>query len=146
MTVSNYGLVHGDLHQGNLLLEGTQIFLFDFDDCEYHWFAHDIAMIFFYLSQAFAEPQSPSEFWAKNLPPFWSSYQQFYPLPLSELADLPDFILLREALLYALVHQVEDLSQASPEFLERQRQRRQRLESQSVNLDWPEIFARLKGP
>lgn len=39
-----FGLSHADLHQGNLTVDGHQIYAFDFDDSCYHWFDHDVAV------------------------------------------------------------------------------------------------------
>ncbi|MEL6180079.1 MAG: phosphotransferase, partial [Myxococcota bacterium] len=46
---ATYGLVHSDLHQGNFFITAAnpgdpdpgQLWVFDFDDCEYHWFVND---------------------------------------------------------------------------------------------------------
>jgi Ser/Thr protein kinase RdoA (MazF antagonist) len=38
----SYGLIHGDLHQGNFFVNQGRITAFDFDDSCYHWFAYDI--------------------------------------------------------------------------------------------------------
>src|SRR5204862_203499 len=39
-----YGLIHGDLGETNYRYQGTQLNIFDFDDCCYHWFAYDLAI------------------------------------------------------------------------------------------------------
>jgi len=40
----NYGLIHHDFHHRNFFLDGSDISLFDFDDCCYCWFICDIAI------------------------------------------------------------------------------------------------------
>ncbi|WP_349305702.1 phosphotransferase [Bacillus sp. FJAT-49711] len=43
-TLNYFGLVHNDLHQGNLHIVNGEIVLFDFDDCTYQFFAQDLAV------------------------------------------------------------------------------------------------------
>ena len=38
----SFGMVHADLGPGNFRIDGERINVFDFDDCQYTWFAHDI--------------------------------------------------------------------------------------------------------
>ena len=40
----SYGLVHGDFHHGNFLVEGEKITLFDFDAAEYFWYAGEVCV------------------------------------------------------------------------------------------------------
>ncbi len=46
---SGYGLIHQDVHGGNFFVADGGITLFDFDDCLYAWFMHDVAMTLFYV-------------------------------------------------------------------------------------------------
>jgi Ser/Thr protein kinase RdoA (MazF antagonist) len=39
-----YGLIHGDFGETNYRYQNSQLNVFDFDDCCYHWFAYDIAV------------------------------------------------------------------------------------------------------
>ncbi|MFW9926318.1 MAG: phosphotransferase enzyme family protein [Candidatus Thorarchaeota archaeon] len=39
----NFGMIHEDVHNGNLLLDGNQLTVLDFDDCVYGFFIFDIA-------------------------------------------------------------------------------------------------------
>lgn len=38
-----YGLCHGDFHSNNYYVEYNNVWLFDFDDCEYEFYLYDIA-------------------------------------------------------------------------------------------------------
>ncbi len=40
----SFGIIHGDLHQGNFFVDGDQINVIDFGDSIYGWFALDIAI------------------------------------------------------------------------------------------------------
>ncbi|MCJ8343943.1 phosphotransferase [bacterium] len=45
-TRESFGLIHGDLHTGNLLLdEQDEMIMLDFDDCLYHFFVDDLAVV-----------------------------------------------------------------------------------------------------
>lgn len=40
---SRFGLIHADLRLANLLVEGEQTRVIDFDDCGFGWYMHDLA-------------------------------------------------------------------------------------------------------
>jgi Ser/Thr protein kinase RdoA (MazF antagonist) len=40
----SYGIIHGDLHQGNFFVDGDKISIIDFGDSIYGWFALDVAI------------------------------------------------------------------------------------------------------
>jgi len=44
----SYGLIHYDLHPWNFYLDGERIYVFDFDDCLYGWFALDIGVALYH--------------------------------------------------------------------------------------------------
>lgn len=39
-----FGIIHSDLHPGNMHFDGNQLTFFDFDHCAYGWRAYDLAM------------------------------------------------------------------------------------------------------
>ncbi len=41
---STYGVIHADIHHRNFFADGTNITIFDFDDCICGWYAYDIAV------------------------------------------------------------------------------------------------------
>ena len=49
MDRDSFGLIHVDLHAGNLFRHGDTIVPFDFDDCIYSWYVNDIAMALYYV-------------------------------------------------------------------------------------------------
>ncbi|CAM4338483.1 phosphotransferase [Paenibacillus alkaliterrae] len=56
VTPDNFGLIHGDINVGNFTVDETgEITLFDFDECQYSWFAEDIAIQLYYLLYVFGE-------------------------------------------------------------------------------------------
>jgi len=44
----SYGLIHCDLDQMNILIDGDHIGVLDFDDCKYGWFALDIGIALYH--------------------------------------------------------------------------------------------------
>ena len=43
-TPDRYGMIHADLHLGNLMSDGNELTVIDFDDSGYGWFAHELAV------------------------------------------------------------------------------------------------------
>jgi Ser/Thr protein kinase RdoA (MazF antagonist) len=41
---STYGMIHADLHPGNLLVGGERLTVIDFDDCAFGWHVYDMAV------------------------------------------------------------------------------------------------------
>jgi Ser/Thr protein kinase RdoA (MazF antagonist) len=41
---NTYGLIHGDFGETNYRYRSSQLNIFDFDDCCFHWFAYDVAV------------------------------------------------------------------------------------------------------
>lgn len=40
----HFGLIHSDLHLGNVMAHGDDLTVIDFDDCGYGWFIHELAV------------------------------------------------------------------------------------------------------
>jgi Ser/Thr protein kinase RdoA (MazF antagonist) len=45
---STFGMIHADLHDGNLLVDGERLTVIDFDDCAFGWYAYDIAVALYH--------------------------------------------------------------------------------------------------
>lgn len=101
----NYGLIHTDLHLGNMVMdESNKLTFFDFDDSAYKHFISDIAIVIFYR---FVYQNPPIEFknektvWMLNN--FFKGYNKNNRLPKEELLLLNDFLKLRELTLYTVI-------------------------------------------
>jgi Ser/Thr protein kinase RdoA (MazF antagonist) len=107
--VENYGMVHQDAHGGNFFVNNAgEITLFDFDDCCYSWYINDLAIVLFY---ALAGRGYDSKFVPKFMKPFLAGYVKENILEPSSLAEIPNFLKLREIDLYAVIHRSFDVNE-----------------------------------
>ena len=102
-----FGLVHFDAHGANFLVDSVdQITLFDFDDCNYNWFAYDIAIVLFYM--VMWEKDKPT-FTRLFLEKFFEGYRQEFRLDPVWLETIPMFLKMREIDLYGVIHRSFDV-------------------------------------
>jgi len=69
----HWGLIHADLHPGNLLFQGKEVGAIDFDDCGWGYYLYDLAVI---LSELRGRPAYP-----KLRRALLQGYCQLRPLP-----------------------------------------------------------------
>lgn len=104
----SYGLVHLDFHRSNFHVDEGTIHLFDFDDCQYSWFADDLAMALFYA----VAPNCTSEEDLSNAATFFhhllQGYRSEHALADDWLEHLPLFLKRREIDLYIVIHRSLD--------------------------------------
>jgi amicoumacin kinase len=106
-----YGLVHSDLHQGNLFIQDGQLTAIDFDDCSYTWFANDIAIALYYALWTPKRQVTDKVAFAKEyLTSFLHGYEHELTFDSSWLQHFPDFLQLRHLILYAVLHRSWDAS------------------------------------
>lgn len=98
------GLVHADLHHGNLLLHEGRWTAIDFDDCGYASYAFDLAMPIFYALRA--DKERSSRLAAERfVPPFLRGFRRWAPDPECTAEELCDLLRFREVeLVVALGH------------------------------------------
>jgi amicoumacin kinase len=103
----SFGLIHGDPSLANCFVDEGRLHLFDFDQCEYGYFASDIAAAVFEtaIHVAGGGAAKAAKFW----PTFWSGYRQENQLDPSWLEQLPDFIRLRDAWIYVHFHRIHNM-------------------------------------
>ncbi len=105
--IDNFGVIHTDIHSGNFFYDGDEIHVFDFDDASYHWFASDIAIPLYY-SLLYRIPASEKEerqrFGQAFLDSFIKGYQKGNQLPEGWKKQVPLFLMLRDVVLYAVLH------------------------------------------
>jgi len=124
---NSYGLIHQDAHAGNFFVDDDDnIILFDFDDCIYAWYANDIAIVLFYAVMGAKDwPAFTNTFMTR----FLTGYAEENRLPSAWLAEIPNFLKLREIELYAVIHRSFDVQNLQDPWVKRYMDgRRQRIE------------------
>jgi len=112
---NNYGLIHSDLHLGNFNIHDNQLYLFDFDDSSYHFFASDLAIPLYYtlLSRNLSEKGDNKQFARFFMSHFLTGYQRHYQLHEKEIQLIPLFLRLRDVSLYNAMLKKYDLEHLS---------------------------------
>lgn len=100
-----FGLIHADMRLANLLVDGSDIQVIDFDDCGFGWFMFDIGSALSFIEH---DPQVPElcEAWL-------TGYRRVRGLPAADADEIPTFVLLRRLQLVAWVgsHKFADAAQ-----------------------------------
>ncbi|WP_078115869.1 phosphotransferase enzyme family protein [Clostridium beijerinckii] len=108
-----FGLIHADLRLANLLIEGEQMKVIDFDDCGYGWFMHDMA-----ASISFIEDKPI----AKELIDSWiEGYSKVQKLQKEDINEIDTFIMQRRLQLMAWLashHESDPVIELSKGFTE----------------------------
>lgn len=90
------GLVHADLHSGNVLLNGERWTAIDFDDSGYGAYAFDLAMPLYYALRAQRDRAAP-EAAAAFLTPFLRGFRRHAPEPAGGSEAVAYSLMLRDA-------------------------------------------------
>ena len=134
-----YGMIHQDAHAGNFFIhEGqdgsTAITLFDFDDCCFSWYPNDIAIVLFYA--VMGQPDEAG-FTRTFLTHFLRGYRREKEIDSTWLAEIPNFLKLREIDLYAVIHRSFDVTNITNPWVQRfMNGRKERLESGTAFLEF----------
>ena len=103
-----FGLVHADLRLANLLVDGENITVIDFEDCGFSWYLYDLA-----CALTFNEGRAD----AGELIARWvEGYRQVAELPAEDEREIGTFVMLRRLMLSAyagLRHDTELAAQMS---------------------------------
>lgn len=101
-----FGLVHGDMRLANLLTDGKNVKVIDFDDCGFSWFLYDCATTVSFFEHA---PEVPEllKAWVRG-------YRRIGSLSAEDEAEIETFVMLRRLLLVAWIgsHSETDLAQS----------------------------------
>lgn len=106
MGPERFGLIHADMRLANLLVDGDQVKVLDFDDCGFSWNLYDAAAAVSFFED---DPAVPA------LMDAWlSGYRREAGLPAEDAAEIPTFIILRRLLLVAWIgsHHETDLARS----------------------------------
>jgi Ser/Thr protein kinase RdoA (MazF antagonist) len=92
-SASQFGLVHADLRLANLLVDGEQLRIIDFDDCGFSWFLYDFAAAISFIEH---QPYIP-----ELLEAWLTGYRAVVGVPPQAAAEIPTLVVLRRILLTA---------------------------------------------
>lgn len=111
----SYGLIHGDIQLNNFHVHKDELTLFDFDECEYNWFAADIANPLFYATPLPSDGKERRNLVARRFyDAFMEGYIQENELNPYWLNRLPLFLRLREILVLSGAFRSLDLNNLHP--------------------------------
>ena len=101
-----FGLIHADMRLANLLVNGPDVTVIDFDDCGLSWFMYDLGSAVSFFEH---EPHVPAlcDAWVRG-------YRSVAPLSAADEAEIPTFVMYRRLLLIAWIgsHSSTDLAQS----------------------------------
>jgi len=94
---SNFGMVHFDFELDNIVWNGTEAGIIDFDDCAYYWFAADIA---FALRDLFGNNPKRVDFQDLSFQSFILGYRLVRRISQADIEQIPVFLQLHNLILY----------------------------------------------
>jgi Ser/Thr protein kinase RdoA (MazF antagonist) len=120
---SVYGIIHSDFEDGNFFIHHGTIHPFDFDECQYHWFAYDIGNAVRAASW-FVADTNPVYTVEEFLNDFLEGYYSEYHLDFHWIEKLPTFIRLRDLCIYVYLigKRGHDMSEWEKRFLARMKE------------------------
>jgi len=84
---SNFGLIHADLRLANVLVDGDNTAIIDFDDCGFGWYIYELAAALSFLEE---RPD------IQNLIKSWhAGYRKLSEISSDLIEEIPTFLLLR---------------------------------------------------
>lgn len=89
------GLVHADLHHGNVLLHEDAWTAIDFDDCGYSSYAFDLAMPIYYAVRS-QRDLTPAQAAKRFVPPFLRGFRRWAPDPEASAEDYDAILRFRQ--------------------------------------------------
>ena len=102
VTIKNYGIIHGDIFLGNLIINDNELNIYDFDDTCISWFAEDVAnVIHFSLLDDRKKIINNRDFIPHFMNCFWKGYNLHYSMEKEMMRLLPSFLSTRAIYLYA---------------------------------------------
>ena len=102
----HYGLIHCDMRLANLLIDGDETKVIDFDDCGFSWYLYDCATALSFIEHRPDVPELIGA-WVRG-------YRQVAPLSVEDEHEIPTFVLFRRLLLVAWIgsHAETDLAKS----------------------------------
>ena len=100
-----FGLIHADMRLANLLVDGDQVAVIDFDDCGFSWFMYDLGSSLSFIEDHPLVPELIDS-WVQG-------YRSIAPISAEDEAELETFVMFRRLLLGAWIgsHSATELAQ-----------------------------------
>ena len=92
----SYGLIHTDVHAGNFHWHQNQLYLFDTDDCCYHYFLFDIVHALYYGLWRPVPAEERPGYAITFMRHFWEGYFQHHYIDAGLVDRFPDIMRLRD--------------------------------------------------
>lgn len=108
----SFGLIHGDISPGNYLYHEDHPSIIDFDQCEYSWFASEIATSIFHetpIPFIISDVNKRKAITKRFFSNFFQGYSKEDTLSRSSLDAIPLFINLRQAIVIGLIHRSSEM-------------------------------------
>ena len=101
-----FGLIHCDMRLANLLVDGDEVKVIDFDDSGFSWHLYDAATAVSFFEHEKHVPELMAS-WVKG-------YRSVHQLPAEDEAEIPTFVMLRRMILVAWIgsHSETDLAKS----------------------------------
>lgn len=113
---SNYGLIHGDLWLENILVDGSEITMIDFQDCEKHFNIFDLAVpIYSAMEFSFSGGGNIKDYRQSITEALLDGYREEHDLSPEMVDTLPLFLKLKQLFEYNLMHMYWNHEQLSEE-------------------------------
>ncbi len=100
----DFGMIHDDLHFANFLIQPNgNMVIIDFDDCQWGWFAMDVAMALFDILVLYnpATEEQSQNFARHFLSNYLAGYRNEFSISSFWLCQVPRFLKLKELCIYA---------------------------------------------
>ena len=106
MGPDRFGLIHADMRLANLLVNGPDVTVIDFDDCGFSWYMYDLGSAVSFFEHESHVPDL-CEAWVRG-------YRTVAPLDPEDEAEIPTFVMYRRLVLIAWIgsHSTTDLAQS----------------------------------
>jgi Ser/Thr protein kinase RdoA (MazF antagonist) len=113
-----YGIIHADIQWANFFIDNGHITLFDFDDCEFNWYAYDMAITLYQFVQQSGIPHTSQKERADFAETFLLSYLKGYiqenTIDKNHILQLDMFMKYRRITTYKFIQNVFNVKTVNP--------------------------------
>ncbi|MCP4177211.1 MAG: phosphotransferase, partial [bacterium] len=106
---STYGVIHSDICLGNFFINNGEITLFDFQDCEQHYFINDLAIFIYFAIYNSFNGDNLNDYAENLIKHLFIGYKKERQLDNYWVKQLPLFMKLREVLSLSQTYRYGDI-------------------------------------